>query len=685
MERLQFTGRWLPVSAAACACLLTAQLGATADQIVDSFDTESSVSAWSAIWGTSPELSWSKEDSTGSATSGSLRVAATYFTPEDNGWEQAVISRTFASPVIGAEFISVSVDVKVDPTSLPTGAGQYGYFELKRPDGTAMGGVNLSSTSWTTIRFQIAPTEGAVTGIIILNGNSGFTGQVIYYMDNFRFNAPPPPKTLIDTFDTEDTAGNWTAIWGTSPVIAWNSKDANGSATSGSLRVEADYFTPEDSGWEQMVISRTFETPIIGSEYVSVSVDLKVDPESVPTLSNQYGYFEMKRPDGSAIGGINLTSTEWTRITFPIPPTEGTLTGIIFQNGNGAFQGKVVYQVDNLQFTKSAAGSTAPVLSISSNRAAGLKLFASAPGQAYQRQNIVYAPSEDLANTLWWVNQPEAMTYSVTWSEFPGADQMGFQGHLMLVNDTGGGVTPDWNDANVILIEFQNVNTAGPDGIAGNSDDVVQAQARFLHKVNEAGGNAMLYRAQANAAAGPVGVLGQVQAPSMVGTWSMTLKQQGNGSTAVTLKAPNNATTQLVIPAEAAAMFEPSTKGVSALIGVQPNSDTRIGLSATLGGVKITQGAKVVVNENFATAELDSAVWVVRAQDAGGIVPTTSGLAYLVSWPLPDAGFSLRASASVAGPWNSIGTSRLVGARRLVLINQADAPGASAGFFQLKK
>lgn len=672
-------------SAIAVAFLTAVTLQVHGDQVIDSFDNEESIQAWSATWGTAPTLSWSKEDSKGAANSGSLKVTSDYFTPEDNGWEQAVITRAFAPPVVGAEYVSVSVDIKVDPASIPTAAGQFGYFELKRTDGTAVGGVNLSSTDWTTITFPIAPTEGALNGILIQNGNGGFRGPVTYYLDNFRFNAPPPEKTAIDTFDTEETITAWNPTWGTSPVLSWSTRDADGSKNSGSLRVEADYFNPEDNGWEQMVITRTFETPIVGSDYVSVSVDVKVDPDSVPTLNGQYGYFELKRTDGTALGGVNLTSTNWTRITFPISPTEGTLTGIIIQNGNGGFQGKIIYYLDNFVFTKAAGSAKSPELAIAPSRTQGLRLYASAPGQAYQRQNIVYAPSEDISNNLWWVNQSDPMTYSITWADFPGKANAGFQGHLMLVTDTAGAITPDWNDANVIMVEFQYAPNAGPDGKLGTEDDVVQARARFLHKVNEAAGNAMLYRTPANAAAGPVGVLGEVWAPSMVGTWSVSLKHNADGTTSVTLKSPDNSAASLTINAEESAMYEPFGKGVSALFGVQPNADSRVGLAAVVGGIRITKGNQVVVNDSFTTGDLDPAVWLVRAQDPGGIIGTTPDLAYVVSWPLPDAGFSLRAGATVKGPWAPAGPNRLVGARRVVLVNKQDLPGTAAGFFQLVK
>ncbi len=662
-----------------------ATLRAQAEIIIDTFDDATAAEFWTPTWDTAPELAWAAQDAQGVATSGSLRVSADYFTPEDNGWEQMVITRTFETSVDGSQQVSVSVDVKVDPASALTLDGNYGYFELKRTDGSAIGGVNLTSTDWTTITFPLAATEGPLDGIIIQNGNGGFQGPIIYYLDNFKFDSsPPPPQTVIETFDDETTTEFWTPTWDTAPELVWDAQDAQGVATSGSLRVSADYFTPEDNGWEQMVITRTFDEPVEGSQHVSVSVDVKVDPASVPTLDGNYGYFELKRTDGSALGGVNLTSTDWTTITFPLAATEETISGIIIQNGNGGFQGPIIYYLDNLVFAQVAGEIVPPSLVIEENTAPGLKLYTSAPNENFQRQNIVYAPSEDWGNQLWWVNQPEPITYSVTWSDFPDRNTYaGFQGHIMLIPDSGmatGNPFPDYSDPNVILIEFQYVNTAGPDGTNGTPDDQVLARARFLHKVNEPNGNAMLYRGP-NTNDLPVGILGELFAPSMLGTWSVTF----HDNTSITLTAPDNATLTLSMPEENAVYFEPQGTGVSAQFGVMPNGGvpSAVGQSATLSGIKILRGSTVVVDESFPTATLDPEQWIVRARSEEGIFLVTPEVAFLLHWGLPDTGFTLNASEEVEGSWTVFGTPFPVGARRFVLVEDSVLPGQNAGFFRL--
>jgi hypothetical protein len=191
----------------------------------------------------------------------------------------------------------------------------------------------------------------------------------------------------------------------------------------------------------------------------------------------------------------------------------------------------------------------------------------------------------------------------------------------------------------------------------------------------------MLYRTQANAAEGPVGVLGQVRAPSMLGTWSISFRN----NTDVTLTASDGSTAALVIPAEDAALYEPVSKGVTASFGVQPNSVNRIGLSAVISRIKIVKGSTVVVDEDFQSSELNADKWVVRAQEPGGVFPIPGDIAYLVSWALPDTGFTLRTGPSVTGPWTTPFTPRLVGVQRVTLVSQSALPSPTVGFFQLKK
>lgn len=491
--------------------------------------------------------------------------------------------------------------------------------------------------------------------------------------------APLIVEDFVDEFSVPDY---WSGTWGTFPLLEWTDEDSAGSPNSGSMKLTGDYFTSADDGWEQMVVTRSFDAPVVGSDFSKISIDVKAHPDSVANLDGNYGYFELKRPDGSTFGGTNITSTEWTQITFDLAATEGEITGIIIQNGSGSFQGNVILQLDKLSFIpRSNEQGTAPALEMQSAKGTtGLRLTASAFGQAYQRQNVVYVPSEDWFNGIYWENQDGPMNYSITWADFPsGADHPGFQGHIMLTVDGAGGTSPDWSDPNVIMIEFQYANAPGPDGLPDTEDDVLQARARFLHKIYEPQGNAMLYRT--DPANGPVGILGEVFSNDMNGKWSLIFNDLEN----VDILTPEGNSVSIQLPQESAEVFDGSLSlfGISALFGIQPNSETNVGQSAAISNLSITKGPNVLVDESFTELELNPDNWLVRAQDASGIYPIPSDLAYTLSWALPDAGYVLSIAPQLDGARTIFESTRLVGSRRTALIQWSDLPDGSQGFFIL--
>jgi hypothetical protein len=73
------------------------------------------------------------------------------------------------------------------------------------------------------------------------------------------------------------------------------------------------------------------------------------------------------------------------------------------------------------------------------------------------------------------------------------------------------------------------------------------------------------------------------------------------------------------------------------------------------------------------------------AADPAGIVWAPSGLAWWLTWGLPDTGFSVQMSASLAGPWtNFVPTYISPGANsKSAAIPIANLPSASVGFFRM--
>lgn len=393
------------------------------DAVIDTFDTEATITAWTPTWGTTPAVTYSTNGNPG----GALRMAADYFSGAGD-WEQAVILRTLANPVKATDYETVSIDVKVDPASTATGAGEYGYFELKHGSGgTSFGGVNLTSSNWTTLTWSIPAGTAEISELRIQIGNGDFKGPVTYEIDNLRFNAP---RVAIHRFDEATEVDLWTPEWGTAVVLSFDPEDAGkGAANSGSLKAMADYFTPESNGWEQMVTKVVdFDPPYASGDYAAISVDVKVDPSSVPTPAGQYGYFELKHGSGgTAFGGVNLTSTNWTTITWPIPNGTADLVQLRVQNGSGEFQGPVTYYMDNLVLVKKVG---APVLSI-----------LTVPNDDVKRTEVVL--NWLLSNGAQAIN-PDSIKLSIDGAPAE-ASKMAFtataQGGTLLFDDTG----TEWN------------------------------------------------------------------------------------------------------------------------------------------------------------------------------------------------------------------------------------------------
>jgi hypothetical protein len=167
--------------------------------IVDNFD-DGNIDGWTATWGTTPELTYSPLDRAGRETSGSIRVAANYFSPTITTWQQAVTTIPVPETNVSLAYTFINVDVKVDPGSIASGDGDYGLFEIKYGAiGTALGGARLTNTDWTHLSFQIAPGVGVLNGLLFQLGDSDMLGPITYNLDNLTWTvrtAPPPPPTL---------------------------------------------------------------------------------------------------------------------------------------------------------------------------------------------------------------------------------------------------------------------------------------------------------------------------------------------------------------------------------------------------------------------------------------------------------------------------------------------------------
>ena len=547
----------------------------------------------------------------GAVGSGSLRLVAPYAAIAD--WQQAVFTLDIAD-VDASTYQSLSFDVKVDPTSSARVEGDYGNIQMILRDGNNWdwreeSWIPLTNTAWQRYTVLLPSGGQPISGVRALTirlAQSSLTGPVRVNVDNIVFNS----EVIVDSFDDGNIDG-WSATWGTAPELTYSTLDLAGRETSGSIRVAANYFSPTITTWQQAVTTIPFPDTNVSAGFTYVNVDVKIDPSSTASGDGDYGLFEIKIGNGSAIGGVRLTNIEWTHLSFEIAPGIGSLNGLLFQLGDSDMLGPITYNLDNLTWTVRTAPPPPPTLSIE-KAAAGLNLVHT-DGYIYGRHNIYSLDGSSLG----FYDQFDPVTYSVTLASFPdSATHAGFQAHVFLV--PGGGATatdPDYSSANVLFLDIRAGANQG-----GN--------CTFRWKTNQAGGNSQLYLAN----------LPVVNSSRVLGTW----KLKASGNTHFVMTAPDGTTTPFDLPAEVAAFF---SGPLQFYVGVQANSANNIGQRARLGGVRITKGETddtVLLEDTFSGDALDTAKWVVNAA-AGGVQflrPADAG--FLLTWGLPDDGYVLQ-------------------------------------------
>lgn len=221
------------------------------------------------------------------------------------------------------------------------------------------------------------------------------------------------------------------------------------------------------------------------------------------------------------------------------------------------------------------------------------------------------------------------MTYSATINNFPDATHSGFQAHMFLVPENSlvygaGDASVDWNAGHVVFLQ-----------IANNANGT--ATGRFMYKINQPGGNAMLWNT--DPATGPVGTLAMISDASAEGTWSVTFKN----NTDITLTTPSGTSTNFAMPSAAAALF---ADPIYAYFGIQPNNAGNIGLAASFSRIQIT-GAPTPLDDNFT--------------DAPGIVQVPPTGVLWLNWTAPATGFVVQSSADLApGSWKDAGLGNAI-------------------------
>lgn len=155
-------------------------------------------------------VTFSPLDFYGRQTSGSIRLFNN-FNNAPGSYQQAVYTFVLPAQVdASTEYSHINLDVKVDPSSTPRAAGDYGYFEMILRNGSGWDwistgpldppatGTRLSSTEWTHISMPIRGGD-QVHRLTLKLGENALLGPVTLNVDNItwtRNTAPPPPPSV---------------------------------------------------------------------------------------------------------------------------------------------------------------------------------------------------------------------------------------------------------------------------------------------------------------------------------------------------------------------------------------------------------------------------------------------------------------------------------------------------------
>jgi hypothetical protein len=473
---------------------------------------------------------------------------------------------------------------------------------------------------------------------------------------------------IINAFNAAAEAANWARWWGAAPQEYEFDPgvDAGGNPSSGSLKISVTFNKTAYTNDNQFAALRAFSA-LDASKYESLAMDILWDPSSPMRPFNDFGYLEpgFRNSDFSQnwlAGQTITTNAGWKHLLLPINPNAAKITnvtGIVLKMWSGdsswGQSGIARLWVDNVRLIGRPDAPPPPPTMRTEPAVPGLKLFAIAPGNQYQRQSIRTATP-----TYSWVGAADPVTYSVTINDYPSRAYSGFQTHVFIVPGStipASETTPDWIEPHCVFLN-----------IANNADGT--AYAAFRYKINQPQGNSMMY------GSGTIAVVGS---PQVKGTWNLTFNPGGD----ISLSAPNGSYTNFSMPPEAVALFNAPAY---AYFGVQPNQQISIGQAATLGQIQIS-GVTSPIDEPFQSATLDTTIWQLAAEDPSGVAPVASDALLWVNWTLPDTGYRLRVTDDLGfTAWSDFSVSKAqIGDFRRVVIRQSELPLSSTGnyFFEL--
>jgi hypothetical protein len=673
------------------AVALAASAGLCRAQSLITYDFASDLQGWhgNEPEGMAADYSWN-------ATGGSAGGGCMQITFDGTTTTEMDPLVTLPAPLNQAQYLSVSIHMKVDAASGTTGnfgSGGYGNLQaIFRDAGYSWDSMWYgavfppAANDWVTYTFVIPqPYKSAEQYLQFQfqgNAGTGYSAPVTVYIDNITI-TPVPNPWVIDAFTSDTSSGyteeNWTGIAETS---SWNtSEDAGGGFNPpGALQMDIGFPVADQwAAWGQSWVSRA--QAMDPTRYTYFECDVKVDAaNSTPFSDGSYGALTIgvrgsgyAGPFNCSPSGIALDSsfTSWRhlKLLLPTTATDSSLTNSpaydIEVSGN--YMGPVRLYFDNIQLTKPV---TRPTLAgLKPGSPGGVRISVDGAGDQFDREALCVPAASTTGYT--WPYQTPAV-YAMTLTNFPSpATAPNFESHIFIVNEstipsdnvwneTYGGC--DWNASDLAILRVAN----------GTNGGVV---VNFEWKVNSPASN-------------PTNII-SARLPNLAsanGTWLLNFSDD----TTVNITGPGGVVTNFTLPADIVPNFaSPANSFVQ--FGVFKNDNGNTGVN-NFQSVIFTH--VLVSNSVYGTLLEDSFGgpgltannnWRITSGAAVNWIP--QGTAWWLQWGLPANGYTVQSTADLSGQWNDAGVTYIytdaTGTNAVAAVPASSLPVGNAAFFRL--
>jgi hypothetical protein len=588
-------------------------------------------------------------------------------------------------------YFSVEFDMIVDPSSGTDGAGIYG--NLQTVDWNAawtwhaqwygsLGGAGGPFSNWKHVIVPFSAAYGPRVRLAfqIAAGTAPYSSDVIIYIDNIIIrDGTPPNKAVLYSFAWPETCVP-DSTWGGGthvpkpPTPTW-SRDTTLLPT-GCAKEVVDYGAP-GANLDWVDAPGEFHTPTFDpTKFTYIDFDLYLD---APTGLPSYGDYELAYWwSWISLGTAGLSSAnigKWTHYSFALPPPgANTPQGIVFHPGGNNMSGIFTYYIANVTLWKPANPPTLTHLDKASG-VKGVQVTMIGNGQ-WDREALVTPSDRFGGGSCFWTDEATTgapTTYSFTISDFPDATKHGgFEAYMFIINgDTDGGTGnqvnggADWNAADLVRVHLTAVAAGGYD-------------FSIDWKTNRPGANPL-----GDAIYHPA----TVHSTTALGTWSLVFTSNTEGA----LQGPGGLSAPFTLPAglfdSGVANFRPSVSYIhyGMFKNDGANDGHNNGAHGTFAEVQRT-GMYLTYDDTFPGPTLTT-TYAWRTTNPSSVIWTPAGLAWWLTWTVPDDGYSVKVAPHVTGPYTDAGVTLIypLGATRVGGIPSTSIPSGDSAFFLLAK